>query len=148
MPASRLRGTLQVLLWCCARRARCAITQTEMPVLSSVSACLSAMQNLSKKSLILLSDVEAESRKRQVLPAPRTPNAKRDHLSLMQGKETQRAWHRARGNALDGGASLSYPSPTTGATGVGASPHVSGNRLRRDGRSCGALAPAECHRTL
>src|SRR5260370_5003491 len=88
MPASRLRGTLQVLLWCCARRARCAITQTEMPVLSSVSACLSAMQNLSKKSLILLSDVDAESRKRQVLPAPRTPNAKRDHLSLMQRNET------------------------------------------------------------
>ncbi len=57
------------------------------------------------------------------------------------------AWHRARGNALDGGASLSYPSPTTGATGVGASPHVSGNRLRRDGRSCGALAPAECHKS-
>jgi hypothetical protein len=49
---------------------------------------LSALKNLSKKSLILLSDVEVEPRKRQVLPAPRTPNAKRDHLSLMQGKET------------------------------------------------------------
>src|SRR5712672_360006 len=88
MPASRLRGTLQVLLWCCARRARCAITQTEMPALSSVSVSLLALKNLSKKSLILLSDVEAASRKRQVLPAPRTPHAKRDHLSLMQGKET------------------------------------------------------------
>jgi len=46
------------------------------------------MQNLSKKSLILLADVEAESRKRQVLPAPRTPNAEVGHLPARQGKET------------------------------------------------------------
>src|SRR6266550_3636734 len=88
MPASLVQAILQVRLWCYAQRARCAIMPTEMPVSGSDSACLSAMQNLSKESLILLADVEAESRKRQVLPAPRTPNAKRDHLSLMQGMET------------------------------------------------------------
>src|SRR5579859_3855966 len=74
--------------WSCAHNARCAVTPTAMPVSRSDNACGSALKNLSKKSLRLLTDVEAESRKRQVLPAPRMPNAKRDHLSLMQGKET------------------------------------------------------------
>ena len=59
-----------------------------MPVCVSDSACLSALKNLSKKSLILLAEVEAESRKRQVFPAPRTPNAKVGHLLTRQGMET------------------------------------------------------------
>src|SRR6266699_7334285 len=88
MPASLVQAILQVRLWCCAKRARCAIMPTEMPVSGSDSACLSAIKNRSKKSLILLADVEAESGKRQVLPPPRTPNAKGDHLSPRQGKET------------------------------------------------------------
>ena len=88
MQASQLKAILQEPRWSSAHNARCATMPTAMPVLLSEAAYTNAMQNRSKKSLILLSDVEAEPRKGQVLPAPRTPKAARDHLSLWQGMET------------------------------------------------------------
>ncbi len=57
----------------------------------------------------------------------------------------QRAWHRPREKASDGNALLSYSSPTPLATGVGATPYVSGKRLRRSGRSRSVSTEAECH---
>ncbi len=71
-----------------------------MPVCVSEAACLSALKNHSKKSLILLADVEVESRKRQVLPAPRMPNAKVGHLPIRQGKEQVNAHGTAQEGTL------------------------------------------------
>jgi hypothetical protein len=45
------------------------------------------MQNLSKKSLILLCDVQAEWSNPQVLFSPRKPKAKVGHLPIAQGME-------------------------------------------------------------
>jgi hypothetical protein len=45
-----------------------------------------------------------------------------------------------------GASPLSYSSPTPLATGVGATPSVSGKRLRRSGRSRSVSTEAECHR--
>ena len=50
-----------------------------------------------------------------------------------------------REKASDGTAPLSYSSPTPLATGVGATPSVSGKRLRRSGRSRSVSNEAECH---
>jgi len=61
-----------------------------------------ATQNLSKKSLILLCDVQAETRNRQVLPSPRKPNAKGDHLSLRQGMENATRMAPRTREPLDG----------------------------------------------
>ena len=88
MLARGKRGTPEEPLLSCAHSARCAIMPTAMPVSGSDSACLSALKNHSKESLRLLAYVPVESRKRQVLPPPRTPNAKGDHLSPRQGTET------------------------------------------------------------
>ena len=74
--------------WCSAPSALCEGTQIAMPAWSSANASLPAPKNLSRKSLMLLCDVQGGWRNPQVLPSPRKPNAKRDHLSLMPGMET------------------------------------------------------------
>jgi hypothetical protein len=58
-----------------------------MPAWSSVGARSSALQNLSKKSLILLCDVQAEWSNPQVVFSPRKPKAKVGHLPITQGME-------------------------------------------------------------
>src|SRR5712692_7824386 len=73
--------------WYDARTAGCKGTQIVMPVWSSVSGSSPAIKLLSRKSLMLLCDVQGGKRNLQVLPSPRKPKAKVGHLPILQGME-------------------------------------------------------------
>lgn len=67
---------------------RCMATPIAMPVSWSASASWRAPKTCSKKSLRLLTDVEAEKRNLQVMFSPRMPQAKVGYLPTAHGKET------------------------------------------------------------
>ena len=56
--------------------------------LGSARSFYSSLKNHSRKSLLLLCDVQGGSRKTQVLFSPKTPNAKVGHLPTTHGMET------------------------------------------------------------
>jgi len=85
------------------------------------------------------------SRKTQVLFSPKTPNAKVGHLPTTPGMETATGMAPPKGEGVGWEAPLSYSSPTPLATGVRATPSLSGKRLRRSGRSRSVSTEAECH---
>src|SRR6266571_3179361 len=73
--------------WYDARTAGWKGMQIVMPVWSSVSGSSPAIKLLSRKSLMLLCDVQGGKRNLQVLPSPRKPKAKVGHLPILQGME-------------------------------------------------------------
>ena len=80
-------------------------------------------QNPSRKSLMLLCDVQGGWSNPQVLPSPRKPNAKRSAISRCPAWRRQRAWHRAE-KALGWMSTPAIPTQLRLFHGVGATPHL------------------------